>query len=104
MSVLASHSVADTTTNLPDEDHADNDHENAGDDLLFSLPGSQASVHSAMICNFACVCFVCLVWKRPCHIARIYEAAAFKGILNLADGTRILLLEERLPALMQPAI
>ena len=104
MSVSASRSATDTATNLPDEDHADNDHEYAGDDLLFSLPGSQASVHSAMICNFACVCFVCLVWKRPCHIARIYEAAAFKGILNLADGTRILLLEQRLPALMQPAI
>ena len=104
MSVSASRSAADTTTNLPDENHADNDHEHAGDDLLFSLPGSQASVHPAMICTLACVCVVCFVWKRPCHVARICEAAAFKGILNLADGTRILLPEERLPALMQPAI
>ena len=104
MSVSASRSAADTTTNLPDEDHADNDHENAGDDLLFSLPGSQASVHSAMICNFACVCSVCFIWKRPCHVPRIHEAAALESILDLTDGTRILLLKQRLPALMQPAI
>lgn len=104
MSISASHKATDTATNLPDEDHADNDHEYAGDDLLFSLPGSQASVHSAMICNFARVCFVCLVWKRPCHVPRIHEAAALESILDLADGTRILLLKQRLPALMQPAI
>lgn len=103
-SALASRSAANPTTYLPYEDHADNGHEHTSNDLLFSFPRSQASIHPAVIRDFACVGIVCFVWKRPCHVARVDKATALESILDLSDGTRILVLKQRLPALAQSAV
>lgn len=47
---------------------------------------------------------MCFIWKRPSHVARVYQAAAFERVLDSLDGVCILVFEQRLPALVQPTI
>ena len=44
-----------------------------------------------------------LVWKRPCLVVRVHEAAAVQGLLYGSDGVRVLVRKHLSPALLKTA-